>query len=118
VAAGTNSNSAAPSNGSSVIPFNVTGAGTYKLWGRVMAPTNKDDSFWVRVDGGTWVNWNDITPGGSWHWANVTNDASSDAPILVNLAAGAHTISFAYREDGTRLDRVLVTNDLNLVPTL
>jgi polygalacturonase len=118
VAAGTNSNSAAPSNGSSVIPFNVTGAGTYKLWGRVMAPTNKDDSFWVRVDGGTWVNWNDITSGGSWHWANVTNDASSDAPILVNLAAGAHTISFAYREDGTRLDRVLVTNDLNLVPTL
>jgi polygalacturonase len=118
VAAGNNSNSAAPSNGSSVIPFSVTATGTYKLWGRVIAPTNKDDSFWVRVDGGTWVNWNDITPGGSWHWATVTNDASSDGPVLVNLAAGAHTISFAYREDGTRLDRVLITNDLNLVPNL
>jgi polygalacturonase len=118
VAAGNNSNSAAPSNGSSVIPFSVPAAGTYKLWGRVIAPTNKDDSFWVRVDGGTWVNWNDITPGGSWHWATVTNDASSDSPVLVNLAAGVHTISFAYREDGTRLDRVLITNDLNLVPNL
>jgi hypothetical protein len=118
VAAGNNSNSAAPSNGSSVIPFSVPAAGTYKLWGRVIAPTNKDDSFWVRVDGGTWVNWNDITPGGSWHWATVTNDASSDSPVLVNLAAGAHTISFAYREDGARLDRVLITNDLNLVPNL
>ncbi|MEU4215655.1 glycosyl hydrolase family 28 protein [Actinoplanes sp. NPDC026623] len=118
VTAGNNSNSAPPSNGSSVIPFTVTAAGTYKLWGRVIAPTNKDDSFWVRVDGGTWVDWNDITPGGSWHWANVTDDASSDTPVVVNLAAGAHTISYAYREDGTLLDRVLITNDLNLVPTL
>lgn len=118
VTAGDNSNSAPPSNGSSVIPFTVTAAGTYKLWGRVIAPTNKDDSFWVRVDGGTWVDWNDITAGGSWHWANVTDDASSDIPVVVNLAAGAHTISYAYREDGALLDRVLITNDLNLVPTL
>jgi hypothetical protein len=117
VAPGNNSKTSAPANGSTVIPFTATAGGTYKLWGRVIAATNEDDSFWVRVDGGAWVNWNDIALGGSWHWATVTNDASSDTAVLVNLAAGAHTISFAYREDGARLDRVLITNDLNLVPT-
>jgi hypothetical protein len=96
----------------------VPSAGTYKLWGRVIAPSKEDDSFWVRVDGGPWVDWNDITPGGAWHWATVTNDASSDAVVLADLAGGAHTLSVAYREDGTRLDRVLITNDLTLVPTL
>jgi hypothetical protein len=117
VAAGNNSQSSAPSNGSTVIPFTVSAAGTYKIWGRAIAPTDSDDSFWVRVDGGSWINWNDIAPGNAWHWANVESDAAGNAPVLVNLAAGAHTITFAYREDGARLDRVLITNDLNLVPT-
>jgi polygalacturonase len=116
VAAGNNSKTSAPATGSTVIPFSVGTAGTYKLWGRVIAPSTNDDSFWVRVDSGAWVDWNDIAPGGSWHWANVTDDTNSDAPVLVDLTAGAHTISVAYREDGAQLDRVLITNDLTLVP--
>ena len=118
VSAGNNSKPAAPSTGSSVIPFTVPSAGTYKLWGSVIAPTNEDDSFWVRVDDGAWVDWNDITAGGAWHWAPVTNDANGDAAVLTTLAAGAHTLTVAYREDGARLDRVLITNDLSLVPAL
>ena len=92
-------------------------AGTYKLWGRVIAPTDDDDSFWVRVDNGAWTDWNDITAGSAWHWANVTDDTNSDAPVLAGLSAGTHTIAVAYREDGAKLDRVLITNDLTLVPT-
>jgi hypothetical protein len=33
------------------------------------------------------------------------------------LSAATHTLEFAYREDGTQLDRDLVTNDLAFVPT-
>ncbi|MEV6848964.1 glycosyl hydrolase family 28 protein [Actinoplanes sp. NPDC051411] len=117
VAAGNNSKTSAPSNGSTVIPFTVGSAGTYKLWGRVIAPTDEDDSFWVRLDNGAWTDWNDIAAGSSWHWANVTDDTDSDATVLAGLTAGAHTISFAYREDGAKLDRVLITDDLTLVPT-
>ncbi|WP_084598569.1 glycosyl hydrolase family 28 protein [Actinoplanes subtropicus] len=116
VASGNNSNASAPSYGSSAIPFTVPSAGTYKLWGRVIAPTNKDDSFWVRVDGGPWVDWNDITPGAAWHWATITDDTKSNAPVLADLTAGAHTITVAYREDGAKLDQVLITNDLTAVP--
>jgi len=117
VAAGNNSKSTPPSNGSTVVPFTVGSAGTYKVWGRVIAPTDDDDSFWVRLDNGTWTDWNDITAGSSWHWAPVTDDTKSNAVVLSDLAAGAHTITVAYREDGARLDRVLITNDLTLVPT-
>ncbi|GAA3804361.1 hypothetical protein GCM10022226_25300 [Sphaerisporangium flaviroseum] len=117
VASGNNSQSSAPSTGHATVTVNVPSAGTYKVMGRVVAPADTDDSFWVRVDGGAWVNWNDIAPGGSWHWANVTDDAASNALATYNLAAGDHSLTFAYREDGARLDRVLVTTDLALAPT-
>jgi hypothetical protein len=48
----------------------------------------------------------------------MTDDAAGDAELWASLAAGAHTISVAYREDGARLDTVLLTNDLSLVPGL
>lgn len=117
VAAGNSSEASPPSAGYATIPFSVPSAGTYTVWGRVIAPTVDSDSFWVRVDSGAWTKWNDIAAGSSWHWANVTDDNASDARVLVNLAAGNHTLTFAYREEGTRLDRVLVTNDLSLVPS-
>lgn len=117
VAAGNNSEASAPSTGYAVVPFTVSEAGTYTVWGRVIAPTVDTDSFWVRVDSGPWTKWNDIAPGGSWHWANVTDDDASDARVLFDLDAGVHTVPFAYREEGTRLDRVLITNDLSLVPS-
>src|SRR5690606_15889001 len=46
-------------------------SGTYRLWGRVSAPNGNDDSFWVRVDGGAFVRWNDIGSGSSWNWDAV-----------------------------------------------
>jgi polygalacturonase len=117
VAAGNNSSAAAPTTGQAGLTFTVPASGTFKIWGRVIAPANTDDSFWVRVDGGTWINWNDIVAGAAWHWAPVTNDASSDAVVSYALGAGTHTLTFAYREDGAKLDRVLITNDLAFTPS-
>jgi polygalacturonase len=116
VAAGNNSNASPPTSGFATVPFTVTNAGTYKIMGRVIAPTTSDDSFWVRVDGGAWVNWNDIDPGTAWHWADVTDDAAANALVTRSLSAGSHTLTVAYREDGARLDRLLITNNLSLVP--
>ncbi|WP_051366948.1 glycosyl hydrolase family 28 protein [Hamadaea tsunoensis] len=115
-AAGSNSTAGAPTSGWATVPFSVTHAGTYKIMGRVIAPTTSDDSFWVRVDNGPWTDWNDIDPGAAWHWADVTDDANANALVTRSLTAGAHTLTIAYREDGAKLDRLLVTNDLALVP--
>jgi polygalacturonase len=103
--------------GSTTVSFAVPSTGSYKVWGRVIAPADTDDSFWVRVDAGTWFQWNNIPLGSTWHWDDVHDATASNTPVVFSLGAGAHTVTFAYREDGTRLDRILVTNDLALVPS-
>jgi hypothetical protein len=117
VAAGNNSQAAPPATGHSVINFSVPSAGSYKVWGRVMVPTNADDSFWVRMDGGPWINWNNIPVGADWHWDDVHNAAAGNALVTFTLGAGSHTLTVAYREDGARLDRVLITNELSFTPS-
>jgi len=100
--------------GSTTVNFSLPDAGSYRVWGRVIAPADTNDSFWVRVDGGSWIQWNNIPLGTAWHWDDV-HDAGG--VITFGLLAGQHTVTFAYRETGTRLDRVLITNVTSLVPT-
>jgi hypothetical protein len=121
VASGFNSQSAPPGEeGQATYHFNVSTAGTYRIWGRVIAPTPNDDSFWVRMEkagtpGSTLVRWNDITPGANWHWALVINDGETQ-PKQFNLAAGEHDLQVSYREDGAKLDVLVVTSDTSFNP--
>jgi hypothetical protein len=116
VAAGNDSKAAPPANGQVALSFDVASAGSYRVWARVIAPTTSDDSFWVRMDGGAWTNWNGIALGPRWHWDSVHDAANGNQQVTYALAAGAHTLTFAYREDGARLDKVLVTSDATFVP--
>jgi hypothetical protein len=119
VAAGNNSQNTPPATGRAVASFSVPVAGAYRVWGRVIAPTTSDDSFWVRVDAGAWVKWNDIfqrAGGTTWKWDSVRNSDMANAVVSYMLAPGSHTLEIAYREDGAKLDRLLVTNDLAFVP--
>jgi hypothetical protein len=117
VAAESNSTAAVPSTGHATWGFSVAEPGRHKIWGRVIAPTTNDDSFWVRVDTGAWIKWNAIPLGTSWHWAPVHNADAGNAVVEFNLAAGSHTLEIAYREDGTKLDRWFITSDVNATPS-
>jgi hypothetical protein len=117
VSSGRNSINAPPTNGIATYTFNATTAGTYKVWGRTIAPSGNDDSFWVQVDNGKWYKWNRIPVSTAWRWDDVHNDDAGGTPVTWNLAIGQHTLKVAYREDGTRLDRILITDDLNFVPS-
>jgi regulation of enolase protein 1 (concanavalin A-like superfamily) len=117
VAPGNNSSASAPATGRAAYSFSVASAALFRLWGRVIAPTNADDSFWVRMDGSaTWSKWNGIPLGAAWHWVVVHNGDTPGAPVQFNLGAGNHTLEIAYREDGTRLDRLFLTSDLAATP--
>jgi hypothetical protein len=116
VAAGNNSKTGPPGSGHATVEFGVPSAGTYKVWARVIAPSVEDDSFWIRMDGGSWIKWNEVSPGSSWHWDEVHNSDAGDAVVRFNLAAGSHALTIAYREDGARLDRLLITNDITFIP--
>lgn len=106
---GNNSTASAPTNtaGFATFPLNISQAGTYFLMARVLGVTANDDSFWVRMDGGAWVMWNNWFTG-TWAWKQFPNTFS--------LTAGSHTLTFAYREDGAQLDKIEVSTS-SAVPT-
>jgi hypothetical protein len=88
--------------------------GTYVIWGRVRAANGGDNSFWVSMDGGPFALWN-MPVGSSWVWDQVNNAGVAD-PVLFPLTAGTHTLVVKQREDGARLDRLLITSDQAFVP--
>ena len=58
----------------------------------------------------------EVATGTEWHWDQV-NDRSIVDPVRFMLKTGQHTITIRLREDGTKLDKMLLTNDKNFVPT-
>lgn len=91
-----------------VYHFYVPEEGNYKIWGRALAPSADDDSFWVRVNEEDWVNWNGIQGGSSWQWDDV--HGGSGEAILYALDSGNHTLTVTYREDGAGIDKFYITN--------
>jgi hypothetical protein len=122
VAAGFNSQASPPPvEGVARYRFSVSASGSYRIWGRVIAPTRDNDSFWVRMknlDTGssTLVRWNDIDPGSNWHWALVVND-NVPGPSQFALEAGTrYELQVSYREEGTKLDMLVITSDTTFNP--
>ncbi len=123
VVPGNSSGSNPPTDGHATYVFTVTG-GVYKIIGRLIAPSGSDDSFWCRIEGATtnttnhssgWVRWG-VVNSGSWSWSSVQSMDDDGQTVEFTLAAGTYTLEIAYREDGTLLDRFLITDNLDLVP--
>jgi hypothetical protein len=115
---GGSSNGAPPADGHVTFMFTDLPAGVYNVWGRFSGASTSDDSLWVRMDTGTWTQWNDIFTrvGAAYAWDSVHDSAAANVVVTYPLTAGAHTLEIAYREDGLKMDRFLVTNDLALKP--
>lgn len=116
VAAGSNSVAKPPSKGIARYVVQLARTSQYRLWGRTIAPTAKADSFWLRIDGGPWRPWYGIALSKAWRWSDVHATATGGQPVDLALAAGSHVIEIAYREEGARLDKLLLTNVPNFVP--
>jgi hypothetical protein len=93
--------------------FEIQTPGNYVVWGRVMAPSGKDDSFFAAMDSGAFVRWN-TQRGSQWTWDEIRT--SNQDPLLFNLEQGEHTLYIMQREDGTYLDKILITADMAFVP--
>lgn len=91
-----------------VYHFHVPEGGNYKIWGRTRVPSADDDSFWVRVNDGDWINWNGIRGGNAWQWDYV--HGGTGEAILFALESGNHTLTVSYREDGAAIDKFYITN--------
>jgi hypothetical protein len=100
--------------GAAAFTFSIPVTGSYVIWGRVMGPDSASNSFYAQMDSGTLYTW-DIPVGNSPVWVRVSNVGGPN-PVSFNLSAGTHTFTISGREDGTRLDKLVVTNDLNYTP--
>jgi len=76
--------------------FEVGGPAKLQLWFDMIVPDKSHDSFWVRMDQGAWIKWNNIPHG----CARVTNAAAADAPVTFDVAGGSHRFELAPRETG------------------
>jgi hypothetical protein len=117
----TGSNAGVPADGHVTFSFTLAASGTYKVWGRFLVgpSTSSDDSLWIRIDSGAWTQWNDIYPrigNAAYDWDDEHDTAAGNAVVTRSLAAGSHTLEIAYRENGLKMDRFLVTNDLAFTP--
>ena len=79
-----------------------------------MAPNSDSDSFFVSMDGKSDSLW-DLAPSSSWTWDKVNNRDGSD-PVVYNLSAGTHTLIVKQRENGAKLDGIVITKDMSTVP--
>jgi hypothetical protein len=90
-------------------PFTVSEATEYQVWARVITPSDEANSFWVKMDDSEWALWEDIPVGSDWHWDDV-HDTNPAEAVSYELTAGEHTLTVCQREDGTLLDKILITN--------
>jgi hypothetical protein len=99
-----------PGSAMAIYKVHIVKAGEYILWGRVSASDINSDSFFVQIDDGFDSLWA-VEPGNDWHWDKV-NDRGNFDPVIYTLARGEHTIKIKLREDGTRIDKLLLTNGI------
>lgn len=99
---GMQSTSSAPAtnDGLITIPFAINSSGSYAVYGRMFCANYSSDSFWVRMDNAPFQSFNNLVTSG-WQWIKLQD---------YQLSAGAHTLTFGYRENGALLDKILVTN--------
>ena len=94
----------ATATGHLTFPFTVKSAGNYRIWFRVICPSADDDSFWLKMDNGNFVMWNGVASyTNAWTWVSH--------PDNWNLTTGDHVFTVGYREDGAKLDKIVIIND-------
>jgi hypothetical protein len=95
----------------------ISTPGTYYVWLRGYATDDSNNSVHVGLNGQAAASADKISTStfNGWAWIQSTRDG----PVAtVNISsAGLHTISIWMREDGFRVDRVLLTTNSSLTPS-
>ena len=98
-------------------PVAVETTGTYAVWVRAMAPDGRGDSVHVGLDGEVVETADNLTgfAPNEWDWSRLTLD-SGNATLDLS-SSGAYTLGLFMREDGIRVDKLLLITDTNYIPT-
>jgi hypothetical protein len=82
-----------PGGASAAYTFDVACTGDYLLWGRIRGPGAEHNSFWFRIDDGTFFQWR-LSTGVIWYWKAATSGLDYGTPLHFTLDAGPHQLLF------------------------
>lgn len=108
-------------NGMARYHFHVPVDGVYSFWGRVIAPSGTEDSFFITVDDNEEITWDvlQFNHQTNWTWDQVSARGEGGAtidPWTLPLTKGIHSLTVRRRDPGTKLDRMIITKDPLFVP--
>jgi hypothetical protein len=91
--------------------FHVPETKAYNVWIRTIAPDSHSDSYYLTLDGVVierpWYTL--VVPqSNEWRWTRIVSAKSIDA--------GRHVLELRNRESGIKLDKLVITSDLNFAP--
>jgi hypothetical protein len=95
---------------------NFTTTGIYTVWLRGYAPNSAGDSIYVSLDNQSPFTLTGFVPG-KWSWSAKRDDTQGGLATIDVTEPGLHTLHLWQREDGLRLDRVLLTVDSGYNPS-
>lgn len=91
---------------------NFSVAGAHYVWIRGYGESPNDDSVHVGYEGATnTAAAMSLTTTGAWQWS--TNRTGFATRGTITAATGTHTVNVWMREDGMRLDKIILTTNLN-----
>jgi hypothetical protein len=97
---------------------NFTTTGTYNVWIRGYAPNGAGDSVYIALDNQTPLTPTVLTGFSPAQWGWAARNSTSSNPVTFEISEpGLHTLHIWQREDGPRLDRILLTSDNHYNPT-
>ncbi|WAJ71901.1 glycoside hydrolase family 98 domain-containing protein [Catenovulum adriaticum] len=88
------------------VTFNLSDSSDLILQMRANMSNSSDDSFYYKLNNGSWSYLNNTTTNG---WENL------QVASFNNLASGNHTLRILRREDGTQLDNITLTAATGIV---
>lgn len=106
-----------PGVGTVTSTINIPQTNTYAFWGRMMSQDAQSNAFYLQTDGGCAIDVGDMATmsANTWTWVNYQN-GNPQSPILLNLTAGQHTVTFSGNKPNVKLDNAIVTTDLTCIP--
>ena len=104
--------------------IDVPTSGNYYAWCRILAPDPNHQTIHAKYNGGAEDTYD--AAGGDWspvwQWTVLNGRGPNGIPLsldprILSLVAGTNTIHFRGGDVATRVDRIIVTDDPNFVPT-
>jgi hypothetical protein len=122
--------------------FNVGKPGIFHIWGRFNIADHHTDSLFVKINNSeeswttadnkqylpsanevpNWISWNLINKDvySKWGWSHVTFYSMTNPehkPVKFHLKSGKNTITIVGREPNAKLDKLIITNNLEFKPS-